>query len=53
VGPDEGLPADTGKVERNLCGDIVATGVLEALNKGKYIEQRVLVGRGAKRQQVG
>ena len=40
VGPDEGLPADTGKVERNLCGDIVTTGVLEALNKGKCIEQR-------------
>ncbi len=53
LGPDEGLPADAGKVEGNLCGHIVAPGVLEALNKGERIEQCVLVGRGAKREQVG
>ena len=53
LGPDEGLPADTGKVERNLGGDRVTPGVLEALNKGQGIEERVLLGRGVQRQQVG
>ena len=52
-GPDEGLPADAGKVEGNLSGHIIASGVLEALNKAERIEQRLVLRCRAKREQVG
>ena len=52
-GADEGLPADAGEVERNLSGDVVAAGVLEALDKVEGLEQGLVVRRRAKREQVG
>jgi len=49
-GPDEGLPAHAGEVERNLIGQVVSLGVLEALNEVEGLEQRLIVRCRAKCQ---
>jgi len=49
-GADEGLPAHAGEVERNLIGQVVSLGVLEALNEVEGLEQRLIVRCRAKCQ---
>ena len=50
---DEGLPAHAGEVERNLRGQVVSPGVLEALDEVEGLHQRLILCRRAKREHVG
>ena len=52
-GADEGLPADAGEVERNLIGQVVSLGVLEALDEVEGLDQRLILRRRAKGEHVG
>ena len=52
-GADERLPAYAGEVERNLRGQVVAPGMLEALDEVEGLNQRLIVCRRAKREDVG
>src|SRR5258706_8105327 len=46
---DERLPAHAGEVERNLRRQVVAPGMLETLDEGEGVQQRLILGRRVKR----
>jgi hypothetical protein len=52
AGPNEGLPAHTREVERNLIGQVVPPGVLEMLDKVERLDQRLMLRRRAERERV-
>jgi hypothetical protein len=52
-GADERWPACAGEVERNLRGQVVAPGVLKALDKVEGLNQRLIMRRRAKHEHVG
>src|SRR5262249_19209850 len=49
---DERLPTNAREAERELSGEIVPLGVLEALNEMESLNQRLIVGRRTEREHV-